>query len=213
MPQNKYKAKQPYGGVDAETRKNQRRDAFIEAGLESFGTIGYARSTIRGICENAGLTQRYFYESFQNKEDLLVAVYRNLIQEMVDDARTIAARPGISPRDAAYNSLTMYYRRFRDDPRRARVELFEVLGVSPRVDKEYQSAMKTLADWVKLFVIGIFPGVDKKWLDKSIIHTGAAGAILEIANQWVLEGCKTPIKELVDQEIEAFMIIGGHYEK
>lgn len=32
-------------------RRKARRETFIEAGLESFGTIGYVRSTIRGICQ------------------------------------------------------------------------------------------------------------------------------------------------------------------
>jgi len=213
MARKKYKATHQYAGIDAETRQKQRRDVFIEAGLESFGTIGYARSTIRGICENAGLTQRYFYESFENKEDLLIAVYRKLIQDIEDEARNIMAEPGITPRDAAYKSLKMIYRRFQDDPRRARVQLFEVLGVSERVEREYRLARKTLADWVKLFITGVFPNVEDKWLENTIIHTGAAGAIWEIAKQWVMEDFETPIEELVNQEIEAFMVIGKHYEK
>ena len=107
----------------------------------------------------------------------------------------------------------MIYRRFQDDPRRARVQLFEVLGVSERVEREYRLARKTLADWVKLFITSVFPNVDDKWLENTIIHTGAAGAIWEIAKQWVMEDFETPIEELVNQEIEVFMVIGKHYEK
>jgi len=213
MAQKKYKATQQYGGIDAETRKKQRRDAFIEAGLESFGTIGYVHSTIRGICEKAGFTQRYFYESFQNKEDLLVAVYRKMSQDIEDEARAIMSEPGITPRDAAVKSLRIYYRRFKDDPRLARVELFEVLGVSERVDREYRSAMINLADFVKLFMVSVFPDLDKEWLEKTIIHTGVAGFIILIANRWVLEDFQPPIDEIVDQVIEASMAIGRHYEK
>jgi AcrR family transcriptional regulator len=211
MAQKKYKATHPYGGIDAAERRKARRETFIEAGLESFGTIGYVRSTIRGICQAAGLTQRYFYESFQNKEDLLVAVYRKLIQDIETDAMAILAEPGISAREAAYNMLKMFYERLQEDPRRAQVQLFEVLGVSARVNREYQSAMKTLADWIKLLVVTFFPGLEEKLPETTILHIGAAGAIIEIANQWVLEDFKTPIDEIAGQAIEAFMILGRHY--
>lgn len=211
MVQKKYKATHPYGGIDAAERRKARRETFIEAGLESFGTIGYVRSTIRGICRTAGLTQRYFYESFQNKEDLLVAVYRKLIQDIEADARDILAEPGISVTEAAYSMLKMFYMRLQEDPRRAQVQLFEVLGVSERVNREYQSAMKTLGEWIKLLAAAVFPGLEAKLPETTIMHTGAAGAIIEIANQWVLEDFKTPVDEIAGQSIEAFMILGKHY--
>ena len=36
----------------------------MEAGLELFGTLGYARTSVRAISAAASLNSRYFYESF-----------------------------------------------------------------------------------------------------------------------------------------------------
>jgi AcrR family transcriptional regulator len=201
----------PYAGIDAEERRSKRREAFIDAGLESFGTLGYARSTIQGICRIAGLTQRYFYESFTDKEDLLVAVYRKLISDIESEALSIIERPGITPEEAALMALRMFFRRFRDDPRRARVQLFEVLGVSPRVDSEYRTAMVTLAEWARLLMIAVFPEISEKWKERNIIHSGAAGAIIQIANQWVLDGLTVSIDDMAEQAIEAFIALGRYY--
>jgi AcrR family transcriptional regulator len=211
MTQKTYTPTRPYGGIDASERRQTRRDTFVEAGLESFGTIGYTRSTIKGICDIAGLTQRYFYESFKDKEDLLIAVYRKLILDIESEAGTIIAQPGLSPEDMAIKGLTMFFRRFKDDPRRARVQLFEVLGVSPLVDNEYRSAMITLADWIRLFMLIAFPGLGEKWKVIGLIHTGAAGAIIQISNQWVLDGLKTPIDEMAEQAVDAFRAVGLYY--
>jgi len=199
-----------YAGVDASSRKNERNEKIIAAGLEAFGTQGYAKATIKGICQIAGLTERYFYESFQSKEELLCAVYRRLINELETDALAIIQTPDISPDETASQSLKMFYRHFQTDPRRARVQLFEILGVSPRVDKEYQTAMRTLADWIIQIYAAVFPGIDQQWLRSTIIPAAAAGAIIEVANQWVLDGFKTEIDDMVAQAISIFMAVGSH---
>lgn len=201
----------PYGGIEAGKRSQTRRDAFIEAGLESFGTIGYARSTIKGICEIAGLTQRYLYESFKNKEELLVAVFHKLMADIESEARVIADQSGLSAEEMALRGLRMFFQRFKDDPRRARVQLFEVLGVSPRMDREYRSAIIALAEWIKMFLLMAFPGLEEKWRATDVIHTGIAGAIIQISSQWVLEGMETPIDVIAGQVTEAFRVLGRYY--
>ena len=213
MTTKKKKLTRQYGGVDAVQRQQERREKFIDAGLEAFGTLGYVRSTIKGICQLAGLTERYFYESYQSKEDLLCAVYRRLTSELESDALAIIETPGISTRDIAFNALKMFYMHFYNDPRRARIQLFEVLGVSPRIDVEYQSAMRTLADWIVLAGAAAFPDIDREWMRQSVIPTGTAGAVIEIANQWVLDGFVRPVDEIVSQAIEVFSIVGLYYNK
>ena len=65
-----------YGGENQEERRARRRQQFLDAGLQLFGTLGYRAATVRALCKQAGLTDRYFYESFDTTEDLLVGVYR-----------------------------------------------------------------------------------------------------------------------------------------
>jgi len=49
------------------------------------------------ICGVAGLTERYFYESFRHKEDLLCAVYRELINEGQRDSMAALKDSNVSP--------------------------------------------------------------------------------------------------------------------
>ena len=71
-----------YRGVSEAARQAERRQRFIEAGLTVFGSRGYHSSTVRSICSEAGLTERYFYESFANSEDLLCVVYEHVNQRI-----------------------------------------------------------------------------------------------------------------------------------
>lgn len=211
MKQKKYKTTQQYGGIKAQERREKRRETFVEAGLEAFGTIGYGRSTIQDICKIAGLTQRYLYESFKDKEDLLVAVYQKLINDIETESRMVFEQSQSSSEDKMRELLKRFYQRFKDDPRRARVQLFEVLGVSSRVDKEYQSAMIKLADWIEKIMLSIFPEFKEKCEENNIVFMGGAGAIIQIAHHWTLEGLKIPVDQIVDETMKIFFTLGKYY--
>src|SRR5690606_27216755 len=67
-----------YGGMSDQERRDERQRRFLEAGLETFGSLGYSATTTRRLCAEAGLTQRYFYQSFEGMEALFVAVAKQL---------------------------------------------------------------------------------------------------------------------------------------
>ncbi|NED65389.1 TetR/AcrR family transcriptional regulator, partial [Streptomyces sp. SID10244] len=69
-----------YGGADADERRDRRRLDLIAAGLDLFGSDGYASASVKRVCEHAGLTQRYFYESFADRPALLAAVYEDCVE-------------------------------------------------------------------------------------------------------------------------------------
>ncbi len=71
---------------------------------------------MRALCAEAGLTDRYFYESFGSIEDLLVAVYEELMGEM--QARIMAALqaagPGQSPEALVDTGLDAFFQQVED---------------------------------------------------------------------------------------------------
>src|SRR4051794_19105906 len=84
-----------YRGSPAPERASQRRTQLVAAGRKLFGKSGYAAVTVRSVCVEAGLTERYFYESFSNREELLAAVYLACVgdlQEAVNGAIVDAER-------------------------------------------------------------------------------------------------------------------------
>jgi len=66
----------PYAGVEASDRLATRRDRLLRAGLQLLGgTVDPPELTVRGICTEAGLATRYFYESFADKDEFIAAVF------------------------------------------------------------------------------------------------------------------------------------------
>ena len=87
----------PYAGVDAADRLAQRRDRLLQAGLQLLGTdIDPAELTVRGICQEAALATRYFYESFTDKDHFISAVFDKVIAGL---AATTQAAVAAAPAD------------------------------------------------------------------------------------------------------------------
>lgn len=102
-----------YGGVSAEERTATRRAKLIEAGRELLMREGIAKTTVTAVCAEAGLTERYFYESFANRDALLDAVFDQLATEAAVQIFGAAAAGPNEPRErlriafaAAIDSLT-----------------------------------------------------------------------------------------------------------
>ena len=67
---------------------------MLAAGLEILGTVGLPGLTVRGVIEESRLAPRYFYESFDNLEQLQVAVFDRIVDELEVVAReAIIAAP------------------------------------------------------------------------------------------------------------------------
>ena len=188
-----------YRGVSEEVRRTERRQRFIEAGLDVFGGRGYHSSTVRSICASAGLTERYFYESFENSEDLLCAVYHACVQRLREHMLAALIEVPKEPELMARIALYQVFECVREDPRLARILFVEILGVSHRVDALYRTSV---ADFSGLLVRLVLPMLgDSKLpepLDADILANALIGAIVTSAGRWLLLEFRTPIDTVVE---------------
>jgi AcrR family transcriptional regulator len=183
----------PYGGVSAEDRSAERRRRLLDAGLELFGTKGIAATTIADVCAQAGLTKRYFYESFATIDELAGAVFGDVTAGLVEQvAPAIAAGGGVDPRPA----LTVYLRAVLGDPRLARL-----LGTESRTPAlaERQSAFGTRA--VNLWFTSA-PGADDP--ARRLRAHAFAGALDEVALAWTEGEFDLSIDQVIDELVDLF---------
>ena len=71
-----------WAGVPAEDRKAERRSMLVDAAFDLLAAEGLAGTTVRGVCAASELNPRYFYESFDDLDALLVAVYDRTIDDL-----------------------------------------------------------------------------------------------------------------------------------
>ena len=87
-------ASRPYGGIEASDRLAQRRRRLIDAGLDLLGRTDPDDLTVRAICARAGLTARYFYENFTDKDAFVEAVFDDVTAQIATTTQAaVAAAP------------------------------------------------------------------------------------------------------------------------
>ena len=134
-----------YAGRGADERRAERRRRLLDAGLELFGTRGYAATTIEALYTEARLAPRHFYEQFGGREELLRAVYDEGIEAVtsaVAQARTTAPT---DVRGRVEAILTAFAGAMLSDARRARIAYLEAPGTSRRLERHARAVVRGFA--------------------------------------------------------------------
>src|SRR3954449_11715155 len=114
-----------YGGVSADERIAGRRAKLLEAGLELFGTRGYAKTGVKDICRQAGLTDRYFYESFHDGAELFLAVFDRLTDQLFALVVEAVATSGEDAERQLRDAIGAFVGALAADSRKSRVLFLE----------------------------------------------------------------------------------------
>ncbi len=187
-----------YAGLSPEARVARRRQQFIEAGKQLFGSIGYRKTTVRLLCAEAGLTDRYFYESFASIEALLVAVYEGLIDDLERAILLALAGDADGDLEARIRAGVDALFRTAEDPLLSRIIWIEILGVSPGAEAVYNVTLRRFAELLFMLARSLLPA----WpVSETVVRTtcmGLIGAVSETAKDWLHSGYEQPREILVD---------------
>jgi AcrR family transcriptional regulator len=192
-----------YGGRTAEQRRADRRERLLDAGLQLFGTQGYAATTIEGLCAAASLNARYFYEQFRNREELLAEVYRRHVEAVMREV-TEAIGATADPAVRLEAGLRAFVEATLADERGARINYFEMVGVSPGleqvrrgVDREY--AEMITAEAARLPRIGARPREQRRAIAVALV-----GAVDGLIIDWLMSDRAHASSTIVDTLLIVF---------
>lgn len=189
----------PWRGVAPEQRVAERRARLVEAALKVFATQGFHASKVKDVCREAGLTERYFYESFKGgKEALLVA----LADEIVSDLVT-SATPGLAlvatDLEAAVSVISEgVVASLTDDPRRARILFVEVVGVSRELEDRRRVIIGGLAGVVRSGAADVFGPWVLDSVEFEVTSRALIGAIQELLVAYVRGELALDRAQLID---------------
>ncbi|WP_414828891.1 TetR/AcrR family transcriptional regulator [Alteromonas sp. H39] len=194
-----------YSGVAISERAAYRRQRFIDAGIILFGNEGFQATTIRKLTAQTGLTNRYFYESFQDMEDLLIACYETLMSDFREQLQAELDTASESPEKRIRAGLTCFFNAM-SKPEFARITHSEVLGVSPRVEAVYS---RYTADFAELLMGYLSPtGTSVSTSDntqREYVGAALAGAVINAGIVWVRSRYAVSLEEIVDATLTVFL--------
>jgi len=110
-----------YGGKTARERAEDRRLRLVEATIAVLGEQGEAHTTMTAICAHAGLTERYFYESFAHRDEALLAALDLVSEEIAADARRVVERAPGPPAERVHAVMSSFVAWVGEQPERGKV--------------------------------------------------------------------------------------------
>ncbi|HEY3018910.1 MAG TPA: TetR/AcrR family transcriptional regulator [Solirubrobacteraceae bacterium] len=134
-----------YGGVSADERVAARRGKLLDAGLELFGTRGFATTGVKDICRQAGLTDRYFYESFNDNGELFLAVFDRLTDELFAAVAAAVAGSGSDPERQLRTAIGTFIHALAADPRKSRVLFAEAAAAGADAAAHMRTTLRRFA--------------------------------------------------------------------
>ena len=194
---NKTKERQ-FKGLSLSERKQMRREKLIEAGIETYGTHGFFAVTVKDICNEAKLTERYFYESFKKSEQLFQTIFLKLIDELQHNVMQAIMQASSDPHKMIDAGLRALLTTLKDNPRMARIIYIDAMLVQELHNQATIHETMTRFDrMIQAFVMLMMPQINRSEREISLVATGLNGYVTQIAIRWVVSGFKQSFEEVL----------------
>ena len=145
-----------------ETNKTKNRQAIIEAGIRIFIDKGVSETTVRDIIRSTGLASGTFYNYFNSKEEVLVAIFDDFAKEIGKSVRVENVQPE-SFEEFLRIKLTRFFKFVSSKP-----EIYMIMSNNhnlvnnfsintPQIILEIDYLKEEISDYIKK---GVFPNFD-----------------------------------------------------
>lgn len=173
---------QIWRGSSQADRASGRRSRLLAAGYDLLGTAGASATTVRATCRSAELSAKYFYEAFTDRDELMIAVYDSVLEQLT--ARIARQRPGTisTAKDQLRQSFQSVAEFLEEDPRRARIVFTE-----PLTDPTLQAhARITMGGFVPTLAPQVDVIADSSDNNRTMMALNAlGGALLATFTHWL----------------------------
>jgi AcrR family transcriptional regulator len=201
-----------FKGMSLEVRQAERRERLMEAGLQAYGSLGYFSVTVRDVCLEAKLTERYFYESFKNSGALFDAIYMRLVEDLQQCILTAVMQGAPDPKEMAKLGLTAFFTRLSDDQRVTRILFIDAILVHENDAKSIYKAVKRFDLMTQSFIALMIPKAQENMSLVSLISTGLTGFVSHLATRWAVGGFKESVGELLCACMVLYEALFSHFQ-
>jgi AcrR family transcriptional regulator len=186
-----------YGGRSDAERRAERHERLMEAGLELFGSEGYASTSIERLCATASVSTRNFYEEFPGREALLVALHDRITQRAMQNTLTALAGFEDEPlRERVGLMVRAYISTTSSDPKWTRLAYVEVVGVSAAVEQHRLMWRERIVEFLVMEANRAVDRGEAAPRDFQLTAVAFIGAVNELVYYWSMHNRSTPLDDL-----------------
>jgi AcrR family transcriptional regulator len=201
-----------YGGVSAADRKSARRERLLDAVLDMVGAEGVEAVTVTGVCRGAGLNERYFYESFEDRNAALAAAADHVAEVLVERILGALAASPDDQRSRAAAAIGAAVDVLTEDPRKG--ALFLGAAGTPVLAHRREALAGSFVELLLSQALATLKLRRTAEIDAwgTFAATHLFGGTLETIAAWLAGRLALSRDELVELNVEMFLAVGARVE-
>ncbi|MDL9937608.1 TetR/AcrR family transcriptional regulator [Gordonia sp. ABSL1-1] len=136
-------------GLDAEQRREQRKQSILDAALDLFASRGYPDTSVELICQTAFVSTKSFYQNFGDREDCYLALYNRTATEFRAAMSAALAVPHVDESAQAEFIIEGFVDLLIADRRKALITFGHARAFSERIDEARHANRVWTADYIE----------------------------------------------------------------
>lgn len=184
-------------------RTGEKFKVIIEAAVRVIADNGYHGSQVSKIAKEAGVAEGTIYLYFENKEDILISIFRNKLGEFISTAPARLNDIENSFEKIAY-LIYLHFFRLQNNRKLAHVLQIELRQSDKSIRKGISEVIMEYYRMIENIVLeGIQKGYFRPDLDPKIARKVIFGTMDEVATCWVLSSHNYNILNMAEQVYNA----------
>ncbi|MBM4236215.1 MAG: TetR/AcrR family transcriptional regulator [Firmicutes bacterium] len=169
-------------------RKGEKYQVLLDAAVRSFAQTGYHRTRVADIAREAGVADGTVYIYFENKEDILISLFQDLMKRFVEDLNSELALCQ-DANEKLYRIISYHLTTLANRPDQARVTQIELRQIDKTINQGISKPLKIYFQLIEEVVAeGKEQGLYRRNIDPKTARKVVFGAIDEVVTCWVMSG-------------------------
>ncbi len=167
-------------------RSGDKHSDILDAAVKTFARTGFHRTRIADIAREAGVADGTVYIYFENKEDILVSLFQDLMIRFVEDLNSELTQ--CHNADLKLNKIISYHlTTLANRPDQAKVTQIELRQIDQTINEGISRPLKRYFDLIEEVIEeGKKQGLYRRDLDTRTARKIIFGGIDEVATCWVM---------------------------
>jgi AcrR family transcriptional regulator len=168
---------------------------ILDAALEVFSERGYAGTTMQSVADAAGVTKPVVYDSFANRDELLLALLGREEQHLVISiVAALPADPTVgTPEEHVLEGVTAFLEAVAKSPQSWRIVFGAQYGAAPVVADRVRAARAFLVEGLRLTLVQSLPDATDPDANLPVLAEMLASMTESCARMLVVDGTdRTP---------------------
>lgn len=188
-------------------KTGEKYDAIIDAAVKVIAKNGYHGSQVTKIAREAQVADGTIYLYFENKDDILISLFRTKMTEFVERVSQ-EMKLVKSAEEKLYQLIYMHFKQFALDQNLAIVTQIELRQSNREIRNGIGSTLKKYHQLIEdLMEQGVKEGKFHSNIDIRLMRQMVFGALDETVTSWVMKDMKYDLLKLVQPVY--FLVLNG----